>query len=130
MNSAILADVVVVLHTLYAGFVLFGFLAVGLGWALAWGWVRNFRFRIIHVAAIALVGAQGLLGVICPLTSLEYHLRRTAGMTPEEGAFIARLAGRLLYHPLPAWVFTTSYVALTLLAVTLLFLVPPRRARG
>ena len=130
MNPATLADVVVVLHTLYAGFVLFGFVAVGVGWALGWGFVRNLPFRITHVAAIALVGAQGMLGVVCPLTSLEYHLRRTAGLTPEEGAFIARFAGRLLYHPLPAWVFTTSYVALTLLAVTLLFLVPPRRAQG
>ena len=67
MLYRVLADLVVVVHAAYIAFVLFGLLAVVLGAALGWGWVRNFWFRAIHLAMIAVVVIQAIAGVICPL---------------------------------------------------------------
>jgi hypothetical protein len=128
-NAAALADAVVVLHFAYAAFVVGGFAAILLGRLLGWGWIRNLPFRIVHFAAMAFVGVEGVIGLVCPLTELEYRLRLAAGAGAEEGAFIARLAARLLYYDFPLWVFTAAYVALTLLAAWLLYAVPPRRRR-
>jgi hypothetical protein len=44
-----------------------------------------------------------------------------------------RLVNRLIFRPLPAWVFTAAYVALFVYTLALLRLVPPRpwrRAAG
>lgn len=130
MSPSLLADIVVVAHLIYVGFVIFGFLAIPAGWALGWGWVRNLPFRLLHICAIAFVGLEGLIGMVCPLTDLEAQLRLAAGENPGGGAFIARLAAKLIYYNLPPWMFAAAYVALTLLAAWMLWALPPiRKAR-
>lgn len=123
MHAALLADLVVLLHLTYVGFVLFGYGAVLLGAWRGWTWVRNRLFRRLHLAAIALVAGEALLGLVCPLTWLEDWLQQGGG----HGTFVGRLAHAVLYYDFPAWVFTTTYVLLTLLAVLLYWRVPPRR---
>ena len=127
MDDALLANVVLVLHFFYAGFVVFGFAAVGVGAVLGWSWVRNRKFRIAHLIAIAIVGIETVAGLACPLTVLEYSLRRGAGLGSPEETFIGRIVSRMLYYDLPAWVFATTNVALALLAVALMFWVRPSR---
>ena len=124
MDLLLLADIIVVLHLLYVGFVVAGFLAVILGGALGWGWIRNRKFRFSHVAAMAFVGVEAAIGMVCPLTRWEYELRMAAGAGAEHGAFIARWAQQLLYYDLPPWVFTAGYLLLTALALALLWIVP------
>lgn len=132
MEPGTLADVLVVVHALYAGFVVCGFAAVIAGGTLGWGWVRQRGFRQLHAGAMLFVGAEALIGMACPLTLWEGALRARAGDAPQEGAFIARFAARLLYYDLPPWSFTSGYLALSLLVLLLWRWVPPRRrgARG
>ena len=127
MNPLLLADLVVVIHLAYVLFVVSGFPAVILGGLLGWGWVRNRIYRLVHVAAMGFVGVEALIGMVCPLTRWEYDLRMAAGTGAEHGAFIARWAARMLYYDLPPWVFTASYLALTALALGLLWAIPPRK---
>ena len=129
MSSALLAEIVLVAHFFYAGFVTFGFAAIPLGAALGWRWVRNRPFRYLHVAAMGFVGVEAVIGMTCPLTGLEYALRREAGLAGGEGSFIGRIVASLLYYDFPLWVFTVAYILLTLLAVALLFWIPPRKRR-
>jgi len=70
------------------------------GAALGWRWVRNPWFRYLHLAAIAFVAAEALLGAACPLTVWEDVLR--GGLRPE--SFIGRWAHRLLYYQAPEWI--------------------------
>jgi hypothetical protein len=126
VDDALLAEIVLIAHFAYAGFVVSGFVAIPLGGALGWGWVRNRAFRLLHLAAIAFVGFEGVIGMVCPLTEWEYRLRLQAGLQAEEGAFIGRIVSSLLYYDFPPWVFTTAYLLLTALAIALLFWVPPR----
>jgi len=119
--STVMSDLVVVLHLLYVGFVIQGYLLIPLGAVLGWGWVRGRRYRLLHLAAIAFVALEAVLGVVCPLTWLEYWLLGSG-----EGTFVGRLARAVLYWPLPPWVFTAAYLALVLLALLLWWRVPPR----
>ncbi len=49
-----LADAIVIIHALFVAFVVFGMAAIVVGLVLRWGWVRNFWFRVLHLAAIGL----------------------------------------------------------------------------
>jgi hypothetical protein len=69
------ADVVVVLHAAYVWFVVFGQLAILIGILRRWAWVRNKWFRWLHLLAISIVVFESLLGIVCPLTTLEGWLR-------------------------------------------------------
>ena len=105
----ILADLVLVTHVSVVAFVVVGLLVILCGGAAGWRWIRNPWFRATHLAAIGLVVVQAWLGVICPLTTLEMHLRERAGDATYSGAFIAHWLQKLLYYEAPAWVFVVCY---------------------
>lgn len=124
----LLADAVVAGHTLYVAFVVGGFVAIGIGWARRWAWVRNPWFRLSHAAAILFVAAQDLLGRDCPLTVLEQDLRRSAGESVPEGTFVGRLLDWLIFDTVPGWALNLLYRVLGAAALLLLFAVPPASA--
>jgi hypothetical protein len=118
-----IADAILVVHFGIVLFIVGGLLAVWLGAALGWHWVRNRWFRYTHLAAIAYVAAEALFGIACPLTVLEAVAR---GGTPAE-SFVGRWVRALLFYRAPEWVFTLAYVAWALATLATLRLVPPRR---
>ncbi len=83
---------VVVFHAAFVAFVVFGMVAIVIGLVLGWAWVRNFWFRTLHLSVIAIVTAQTLAGMMCPLTILENNLRRQAGEQSYPGG-VHRLSG-------------------------------------
>ena len=117
------ADAILVLHFAFVTFVVGGLAAIWLGAALGWRGVRNFRFRIAHLAAICFVAAEALIGMTCPLTIWEDALRGRASET----GFIARWIHGVIFYDLPPWVFTTAYVTFALIVALTLWLVPPKR---
>jgi hypothetical protein len=127
--ARVLADIVVVVHALFVAFVVFGMAAILLGLVLGWGWVRNFWFRIIHLAAIGVVAAQAIAGVMCPLTILENYLRRMAGQEAYPGAFIGYWAHRLIFFRGEPWVFTLGYCLFGLAVLGAFVFGPPRGPR-
>lgn len=64
----ILADMLLVIHTLLVVFVIFGLVATLVGYFRQWNWVRNLWFRLSHLMVIGIVVLQAWLGVLCPLT--------------------------------------------------------------
>ncbi len=123
----ILANLVVAFHFAYVAFVVLGLAAILIGGAAGWRWVRNVWFRAAHLAAIALVLAESILGVACPLTTLENFLRARASQSGYAGAFIGYWLDRLIFFSAPRWVFVALYAVFTLAIVLTLWLVPPRR---
>ncbi|HET7199771.1 MAG TPA: DUF2784 domain-containing protein [Burkholderiales bacterium] len=116
-----IADAVLVFHALFVLFVVGGLVLVLAG-ARRWGWVRNRAFRILHLAAIAFVTAEALLGFTCPLTIWDDMLR--GGVS--ERSFIGRWVARLLYYDFPEWVFAAAYCVFALAVVWAWRAVPPR----
>jgi hypothetical protein len=113
----ILADAVLYLHAGFVLFVVAGLLLVLAGGTLGWRWVRNRRFRILHLIAIGVVVLQAWLGVLCPLTRIEVVLRARAGEAVYSGSFIAYWVERLLYYDAPPWVFSSLYTVFGVLVI-------------
>ena len=126
LGYRILADSVVVVHAAYVGFVVGGFAAILIGVALGWRWARNRYFRAAHLAAIALVCVESVVGVMCPLTSLEDWMRQRGGAARYPGDFVGYWAHRLIFYDLPPWMFTIAYIAFAALVVITFILLPPR----
>lgn len=105
----ILADAVLVLHFLFALFLVAGLILIYTGYFLHWRWIRNPWFRLAHIAGTVVVAVQAWIGVVCPVTGLEMWLRERVGGATYEGSFIAHWLGELLYYDLPAWVFILVY---------------------
>ena len=120
------ADLLLLLHTLFVGFVVLGWLLIFVGKALSWAWVRNFWFRLAHLAAIAIVVIQAWLGIICPLTTWEMALRAKGSDAVYAGSFISHWLDALLYYQAPEWVFVVVYTAFGALVLASWVWVRPR----
>lgn len=129
MRWGLFADAVVLCHAAYVAFVVFGFIAILAGAALGAKWVRNFWFRILHLAAIGLVLAEALLGMICPLTWLENTLRVRAGQAGYPADFIRYWVHRLIFFAWPPWVFVALYAGFTIAVAAAFWLIPPQAPR-
>jgi polyferredoxin len=121
-----LADAVLVVHAAFVVFVAGGLIATWIGVALGLRFARNPWFRGLHLAAIAFVAIESLLGYACPLTIWEDALRGNAG----DKGFVARWVHAWLYWDWPAWVFTAIYTAFAALVAWTWWRYPPRRYDG
>ena len=84
-----LADLVVVLHSLFVLFVVFGGLLV-----LRWP-----KLAYVHLPVAAYGVLIEFVGWVCPLTPLEKRLRESAGQQGYEGGFVEHYILPLLYPP-------------------------------
>ena len=83
------ADLVVVVHLLFIGFVVGGVF-------LAWRWPR---IVWAHIPAAAYGALVEFVGFTCPLTLLENDLRQHAGQSGYRGGFIAHYLVKVIYPP-------------------------------
>ncbi len=152
MNGHILlADIILVLHALYAGIVVFMIPVILCGWWRNWQWVRNFWFRLIHLIMIVIVVVEVGFGWTCPLTTWENQLRLSGGELesrelPEwmkqpgvdttnvktsmyQNNFIARMIHPILFFDsshVSETVLNSIYIVFGSLILALFILVPPR----
>jgi hypothetical protein len=122
---ALIADIVLIGHVLFAAFVVLGLILIFIGKFLSWQWVRNPWFRVAHLAGIGVVVLQSWFGAICPLTIWEMGLRSKAGESVYEGSFISHWLTELLYYQAPPWVFMVCYTLFGVLALSSWFVVRP-----
>jgi hypothetical protein len=125
-----LADVVVAVHLAFVVFVLIALLLIVAGIPLRWRWTRNLWFRLVHLASIAIVAGQAVVGVTCPLTDLESYLRAKADVPLEQASVIGRWAHNILFYQGPEAVFMWCYIAFGALVLLTFLLAPPRLRRA
>ena len=125
-----LADAILVLHTLFTLIVVFSVPLIIAGGCLRWRWVHNPWFRYTHLAMIAFVAFESVIGMACPLTVWESRVRMAAGEGGYQGQdFIAHWLDRWLFYDFPHGVFTIAYIFFGLLVLGLLYVVPVRKAK-
>jgi hypothetical protein len=112
------ADLVTLIHAAYVAVVVVGFVAILVGEATGWDWVRNRHFRIVHLAMILLVCCEALVGTTCPLTIWENLLRVKGGESGYSRDFVGYWLDSMIFYHAPPWMFTILY--LTFGAVVLL----------
>lgn len=122
MSPQALATLVLALHLAIILFNVGGLIVIPLGAWRRWRFVRIFWWRALHLALLALVALQAVLGRVCVLTDWQAAL----GGAPAETPLIAGWINRLIYWPLPLWIFALLYVAVWIYVLALWFLVPPR----
>jgi hypothetical protein len=118
-----LAIVILAVHVAVIAFNLFGLIAIPLGAWRGWGFVRVTWWRALHVAVLAVVALQALLGRACFLTIWQDALAGDGTTAP----LVVRTVNELIYWPLPIWLFAVLYVAVFAYTLALWFLVPPGR---
>ena len=122
----ILADVLVVVHAAYVGFLVLGLVAILAGVAFRWRWVRSPGFRWTHITMTGIVVAESLAGIPCPLTVWERRLREGAGQVAYAGDFIGYWTHKVLFYRAQPWVFTVLYTAFGFAVLAAFILAPPR----
>lgn len=87
MGYRVAADLVVVLHLAFLVF-------LAAGGLLAWRWPR---LVWLHLPTLAWAVVSITVGLACPLTPLEKHLRRLAGEEGYAGGFVDRYIEDVVY---------------------------------
>jgi hypothetical protein len=125
---SLIADFVLVIHFGIVAFVVLGLVAIWIGYALRWDWVRNFYFRAAHLAIMAVVASQALCDIACPLTIWERELRVLAGDGQHyEESFLQHWIHKVLFLSFSSNTFTIAYVVFFITLVLSLVVVRPRR---
>lgn len=117
------AVLVLSLHLAVIAFNVVGCVVIPLGAWLGWGWVREFWWRLAHLLSLAVVAVQAIIGRACFLTIWQDELAGVSRAQP----LIAGWINRMIYWPLPLWVFAVMYVVVFAYVVALWTLVRPRR---
>lgn len=121
------ADALVIFHGAYALTILLGLMLILIGGWRSWSWVRNLKFRIVHLAMILIVVFESWLGITCPLTTWEKQLREKAGDAAYEGQFIANWVHEALFVEISESTLAVFYTAFGAIVVLSWLLVPPQR---
>lgn len=132
MNPKILvglADAVFWLHVIVVLFNGFWLVMVPIGAWRSWKFVRVFWWRALHLAMLAVVAIQAVFGRACFLTLWQSDLLQQAGKAESNAPLIQSWVTRLIFWPVPLWVFVVLYLAIWAYALALWWLVPPRRLR-
>ncbi len=111
MLYAVLADIVVAVHTLWTLFLVIGAL---------WG-VRFRLVKIVHILGLIYAGMTVPFDVPCPLSTLGLWLRTRAGHSEYTGQFIAYYAEKILHIHLPFHFIEISTILLCLFNFWLYF---------
>ena len=117
------ADHVLIAHFLYVLFVVGSLPVIWIGARLGLTFVANPWFRYLHLAAILLVVAESLLGIVCPLTVWENNLRQMGA----DVSFIQHWLHRIIFYQVSESVLTAVYIAFAVLVAMTFKWVPPRR---
>ena len=70
-----IADIILVIHFCIVIFITSGFLLIPIGYKINWALPKNRRLRMLHLGLMMFVTLETILGVTCPLTSIENELR-------------------------------------------------------
>ena len=116
------ANIVLFFHLLVVIFITSGFVLIPIGYKLNWGWAANIKLRIFHCGMMAFITLETLLGVTCPLTSIESTLRGIH----QPKSFVVYWISEIIYWDLPTSFFIILYSVLLGWNLLMWKLFPPR----
>lgn len=104
------ADLVMMVHFGFVAFVVLSLPAIWIGHLLGKRFAYNPYFRLAHLGAMAIVVAEAVGGVICPLTDWEMALRLKAGQGEVyAGSFLQHWVHKILFFEAGLTVFQWAY---------------------
>ena len=122
----LIADIVLVFHFCVVVFITFGFFLIPIGYRLGWRWISNRKLRILHCGLMAFITLETLLGITCPLTSIENSLRGVDQST----SFISYWIMEIIYWEFPTIFFLILYCIVLGCLFLMWRICPPRNAKA
>ena len=125
MDPIFFAEVILILHFIFVGFVISLFFFIPLGYKLNWVWQKNKKIRFFHLGLIVLITTETILGFTCPLTMIENKLRGII----TSNTFISIWMTNLLYWDLPTQFFLIIYSLCLVLVILMWIKFPPIQSK-
>ena len=120
--NALLADALMLLHFLWAAFMVIG-LPLGL-------LLRSPTLRWVHFGGMVITAIIAAAGMYCPLTVWEESLRWEADQSFNfEGGFLAHHLSSILYPQIEPWILRSASVLWGALTVVLMVVIKPGRKK-
>ena len=104
-RCSLLADFVLIIHCCIVFFVVFGLVALPIGYLNNYSWTRNAKLRVAHIFLMGFITLEAVLGITCPLTIVENTLRQIE----YQQSFVAYWISQLIYWDLPPFLFVILY---------------------
>ena len=123
---SLIADLVLVFHFCVVIFITSVFPLIPIGYKLGWRWISNRKLRIFHSGMMVFITLETLLGITCPLTSIENSLR---GIHQSE-SFIGYWIKQIIYWDFPTQFFIILYCVFLGWTLVMWKLCPPRNTKG
>ena len=117
-----LADLVLIIHFSIVFFLVFGLVALPIGFLRNYSWTRNAKFRVVHMLLMGFITLEASLGITCPLTTIENALRQIE----YQKSFVAYWVSRFIYWDLPTYSFVILYFSSLIWSVVFWKLHPPK----
>ena len=116
-----IADIVLIFHFGIVIFITFGLFLIPIGYKFGWIWIKNLKLRICHCGMIIFITLETLLGITCPLTSIENNLRGINVST----SFISYWINQIIYWNFPTQFFIILYSIILVWTLLMWKLFPP-----
>ena len=118
----LIADIVLIFHFCIVIFITFGFFLIPIGYKFGWVWIENLKLRIFHCGMMMFVTLETVLGITCPLTSIENNLRGIY----ESTSFVSYWIKQIIYWDSPTQFFIILYCMFLVWTFLMWKLFPPR----
>lgn len=115
------ADFVLIIHFCIVFFVVFGLVALPIGYLNNYSWTRNIKFRAAHILLMGFITLEAIFGITCPLTIIENTLRQIE----YQQSFVAYWISQLIYWDLPLYFFVILYSSCFVLSLVFWRVHPP-----
>ena len=99
------ADLILIVHFCIVFFVVFGLVALPIGYLRNYSWTCNAKLRVAHMSLMGFITLEAILGITCPLTILENTLRQIE----YQQSFVSYWLSHFIYWDLPTHFFVTLY---------------------
>ena len=121
-EANLVADLVLIIHFSIVFFLVFGLVALPIGYLRNYSWTRNAKFRLAHMLLMGFITLEASLGITCPLTIIENALRQIK----YQQSFVAYWVSRFIYWDLPTYSFVILYFYCFIWSLVFWKLHPPR----
>ena len=118
----LIADIILIFHFCVVIFITFGFFLIPIGYKFGWVWITNLKLRIFHCGMMMFVTLETLLGITCPLTSIENNLRGIY----ESTSFVSYWIKKIIYWDFPTQFFIILYFVFLVWTFLIWKFFPPR----
>ena len=122
LRLILFADLVLIIHFSIVFFVVFGLVALPIGYLRNYCWTQNAKFRVAHMLLMGFITLEAGLGITCPLTTIENALRQIE----YQKSFVAYWVSRFIYWDLPTYSFVILYFSCFIWSLVFWKLHPPR----